>query len=714
MKKFLILLFLIVGLFSYSEEVLVTTIVGNSPGTNNPDYNYWYSSSLSSGEYRAVINIPSTLMTFVYIQDVGATGSAGSNIFQNWRSGTFERTFSLTSNKQLCLCLGNDLAGRVTVQIYKTVVGSPPVITSATSLSKTAGEAFSYTITATGTTPIYYTISTSNPLPAYLTLSGNTITGTLPVSSQDYIFFFDVIATNEISNDMKRVTVNVNAAGRPVWANSITLDHFIGETVNYDVNDWIVEGKPITSFHAVTSIPFGLSFVNNHVTGTISGTPGTATFELSATNDIGTANKTITINVGGGAPVYTGPIPPVIIVNKGASFSANLLNNWSNATIVTMGNLPSWASVSNNILSGTVPESEIRERITGITMHATNQYPGLTGDVTGVEFHIIGAGTDQFYFTSPSTSHAVIGQPFSYQASTNQSGVTYSLTSGPSWLSCTSSGAVSGTVPDGVTGFTFTVSASHVEFGSISLTVQVSAGTSNEDGSGTAQHVIVDNFEDFGSTGFAQGVNSQLSQLNQNTSSIKSGIDSLIAQEKITRDSLSSLNHLEGIHNDTTSINSQLGGIGSKLDEISNKIPSTGAIESKLDNIANILQGFGVDTDEILAEQKKQTGILEDIRDAMSVPESMPDMSVSYNSQIHTSDIDIPVLGSQLNRSFSSVAPVITMPFSAMHASIPDITWDFSRPELYNTISRLRVFEIGCVVIWCLVLIFKTIRTFEF
>ncbi len=90
-------------------------------------------------------------------------------------------------------------------------VGDPPVITSATTVNCVPLQAFSYTVTATGTAPLTLGVS---GYPSFLTLSGDaTLTGTLPLGQTN--FSFTATADNAYGSDSKTVNVVIEGSGEP-------------------------------------------------------------------------------------------------------------------------------------------------------------------------------------------------------------------------------------------------------------------------------------------------------------------------------------------------------------------------------------------------------------------------------------------------------------------------------------------------------------------
>lgn len=123
-------------------------------------------------------------------------------------SGTIPSDYA--SNFSFGVTASNDYGSdSETVDVMVTYTSNePPVITSAVTVDATAGQAFSYTTTATGSPTITYG---SSGLPVYLIGTGSSISGTIPASLTDVSFSFTVTATNDYGLDSKLVTVNAVA-----------------------------------------------------------------------------------------------------------------------------------------------------------------------------------------------------------------------------------------------------------------------------------------------------------------------------------------------------------------------------------------------------------------------------------------------------------------------------------------------------------------------
>jgi hypothetical protein len=617
MKKFLLFLMFFSFVFSgYCGEILVDSVDFNTSTAPNFSYSTKIAKVVltipSDGDYKLVLTVTNDWGIAGYTD---GSSSVRQDTPQAIAVDTVESsTISYSSGDKIGVYTLNTRVCIGTLKLYRVVDGNSPVITSATSVNATAGQPFSYTTTATGDPTITYS---SSDLPAFLTGDGASITGTVPVT-QTTDFSFKVRATNSVGYDEETVTVHVTAGEPPVWINTINVIYDLNSNVNLNIIslNWVTGTPTISvSVQSGSSLPPFLSLSNNVLSGTCT-TVGTWTFYLQASNLYGVSSRLITFTVRNGSlPEYIGPDPCVIRVTRGLQFSQNLLVAWwKNADSYTISDLPSWASISSDgLFSGICPTDETRQNITGLTMTAINSY-GSTS-VNDVEIEILGIG-DSLYFTSPSTAQGTIGQPFTYTATTNQtSGVTFSMSNNPSWLSCTSSGVITGTVPTGTTGFSFDVTAFHAELGNVTLKVNCTAVAEGE--SGVATHVIVDNFSDFGTTQWAKDMKSYLADSSQEFQNIRFGVDALVSRQNI-------------ISNALESIGVNISSIGNKLDTVNGNLVlidddmNTGFtnVKTSLDSIDdNIVDGF----DDV-------TSLLTQIRDKMD-----------SNPTIAPDDLDLPV-----------------------------------------------------------------------
>ncbi len=174
---------------------------------------------------------------------------------------------------------------------------SPPVITSAQSISATVGQAITpYTITTSG---VVTSITVSNTLPPGLTFNpaNNTISGT-PASNAAGTYIAIITASNQCGSTAINLTITVGGGSCPIDPPSITSPQTASGKVG-DAFSYTVTTSGIVSDITVSNLPAGLTY--NEKTMVISGTPtqsGTFTSIISASNQCGSAaiNLTITID----------------------------------------------------------------------------------------------------------------------------------------------------------------------------------------------------------------------------------------------------------------------------------------------------------------------------------------------------------------------------------------------------------------------------------
>ena len=300
-----------------------------------------------------------------------------------------------TSNKALTagdiLTVNCQYAAPVSISfqviIYKFVeapAGEPPVITSPvapSTVQATAGQSFSYTITADGTAPITFSTGGAGfiSLPDFLTFDGvDTISGTIPVDYGGNISF-TVHAINAFGSDSETVTVIVTSVAPPVITSGLNIDCDFGGSINYTIT---ATGDP-TIIYSCSGLPAWLSFNGtNNISGTepnTTTTPYDVTFDITATNSVGFDTKTVTISLDnpGQAPVITSSL--AVPSAPGQAFSYTITATGDPTIVYSAFSLPAYLTYSSGVVSGTVP-AEVATFTFGVT--ATNSYGSDSKTVT--------------------------------------------------------------------------------------------------------------------------------------------------------------------------------------------------------------------------------------------------------------------------------------------------------------------------------------------
>lgn len=206
--------------------------------------------------------------------------------------------------------------GTATLSTTVAAPSIPPVITSPTTATGTAGSPFvTFVIAATGLPTVY----SATGLPAGLTLNPSTgaINGTPTVSGTSVV---TITATN--SNGTTSATLTITVAAAPV-APVISSATTAPATAGAPFTAYVIGASGSPASYSATGLPPGLTL--DTTTGTITGTPttaGTYSVTLTATNAIGSGTTVLTITVGAA--------PSSRIVN----FSARALSGPGSQTLI--------------------------------------------------------------------------------------------------------------------------------------------------------------------------------------------------------------------------------------------------------------------------------------------------------------------------------------------------------------------------------------------
>lgn len=258
-------------------------------GTAGSPFSYTITASGDNTQACPMTFTTSTLPAGLTLQGGNIIGGSPTT------ANTYDITLTATN------CHGTDVKHLI---LTVGAAGVAPTITSPLTASGTAGTVFTpYTVTATGTAPI--TLNATN-LPAGLSYDAGThqITGTPTTPGTTNV---TLTATNAYGTDVRTlvITIAAGAGTPPVIQPPLTASG----TVGLPFTPYLVSAtgtSPIT--YTATGLPSGLSFdPSSH---TITGTPtvsGTFNVPLTATNSVGTDNKTLVITIasGGGGSIIS-------------------------------------------------------------------------------------------------------------------------------------------------------------------------------------------------------------------------------------------------------------------------------------------------------------------------------------------------------------------------------------------------------------------------
>ena len=232
-----------------------------------------------------------------------------------------------------------------------TVSASVPVFTSTTSTSFAEHTAGTFSVTATGNTPITFTETGS--LPSGVTLgSDGTLSGT-PAFGTAGSYPITITATDAATNTSTQdFTLTVTAVG-PSFTSAPSTSFAEGTSGTFSVT---ADGDTPITFTETGALPSGVTLGTD---GTLSGKPASATagsypITITATDsNSNTSTQDFTLTVTASAPVFTSA--PSISFAEGASGTFSVTADGDTPiTFTETGSLPSGVTLgSDGTLSGT-------------------------------------------------------------------------------------------------------------------------------------------------------------------------------------------------------------------------------------------------------------------------------------------------------------------------------------------------------------------------
>ena len=369
-----------------------------------------------------------------------------------------------------------DANSNTTTQSFTlTVASSVPVFTSSASTSFAEHTAGTFSVTATGDTPI--TFSETGALPSGVTLGADgTLAGT-PAFGTAGSYPITITATDANANTSTQAfTLTVTATG-PEFTSAASTSFAESTPGTFSVT---ATGDTPISFSETGALPTGVTLASN---GSLAGTPafgtaGTFPITITATDaNAATATQSFTLTVTATAPTFTSAASTSFAENTAGTFSVTA-NGDAPVTFSETGALPSGVTLAaDGTLAGTPAFGAAGSY--PITITATD----ANSNTSTQSFTLTVTATAPVFTSGASTSFGE-NTPGTFSVTANgDTPISYSETGAlPSGVTLASNGTLSGTPAYGTAGsYPITIKATDANANSstqaFTLTVTASAPT---------------------------------------------------------------------------------------------------------------------------------------------------------------------------------------------------------------------------------------------
>ena len=310
-----------------------------------------------------------TLETIISLENFVDNGDGtGSVDIEVDPSGITESELSMARDVYVRLGVNQPpsrLSDVIHVEITIPPSGDAPMLNDQT-ISRQVDSSFSITLAATGDGTITYAVQSGSSLPSGVTL--NSSTGVLSGSiSAANTYTTTIVASSEFGSDTAVITFSITeeSPGTPASISGASGSGTVG--ISFTVQMPVSGTEPLSLSVILGALPPGMELAND---GSISGTPTTAgsySGTVRASNALGSADASFSINV---YAVPTVSTPPDVIVNVtsiyGTDFESGTIS-WSGGSLTFSGTPPSGLTFSvdsgslttggTGQLSGTIPLS---------------------------------------------------------------------------------------------------------------------------------------------------------------------------------------------------------------------------------------------------------------------------------------------------------------------------------------------------------------------
>ena len=359
-----------------------------------------------------------------------------------------------------------------TIKAYTTtsstpVTGTAPTITTSSLPSGRAGQSYSQTLSASGSTPITWSVS-SGSLPTGLTLSSVGLLSGTPTASGS--FTFTVKAANSYGTDLKSYTLSITSSSTPTPTpgSDVNLTGYVGYSLSYQMT-------PAGTWTRTSgTLPSGISLSRS---GLLSGRPSRAgsysvtlkcTTTASSTRSKSSKNtksSTVTVNVK--FTINAKPVKPTIKTSSlavgvvGTAYSQAITATGTAPITLTVTGLP--AGLSFNQSTGYITGTPTTPGTSTITIKAENLATTLDRSTVTKSLRLTIKARPPVIADPGTLPDGIVKTAYrsvQFRVSEGTAPITWSASGLPAGLRMSTSGLLSGT-PTKAGTFTMTVKASN-------------------------------------------------------------------------------------------------------------------------------------------------------------------------------------------------------------------------------------------------------------
>ncbi len=328
-----------------------------------------------------------------------------------------------SSSYPITIAAGNGVSPTASQSFTLTVNPAPvaPVITSAGATTFAAGQAGTFTVTATGNPTAALSATSSPALPSGVTFTSNgngtaTLAGTPPAGSQG-TYTLIITAHSSAGTATQSFILTVNSGLAITSANSATATP--GRALSFTVT---TTGTPAAALTRTGTLPPGITFTANaNGTATLAGTPaatakGPYPLTFTARNSTGTTSQAFTLTVDN-VPAFSSAA--AVTETAGTAFSVVVGTTGYPTPTLKSGSLPGGLSFSDNgdgtgNLSGT---AAVAAGTYTATITAANAGGTISQTVT-LTVRTAGTGVPVPTLTSAAAAAATAGKAFTFTVTT--------------------------------------------------------------------------------------------------------------------------------------------------------------------------------------------------------------------------------------------------------------------------------------------------------